>query len=54
MSLYILLFAGTTPIGGFLIGTLSSMLGVSWALGICATLCLAGVGGALLYRRRHA
>jgi MFS family permease len=53
MSLYILLFAGTTPIGGFLIGTLSSMLGVSWALGICATLCLAGVGGALLYRRRQ-
>jgi MFS family permease len=53
MSLYILLFAGTTPIGGFLIGTLSSMLGVSWALGICATLCLAGVGGALLYRQRH-
>ena len=53
MSLYILLFAGTTPIGGFLIGTLSSMLGVSWALGICATLCLAGVSGALLYRQRH-
>ena len=54
MSLYILLFAGTTPIGGFLIGTLSSALGVSWALGICATLCLAGVAGALVYRQRHA
>ena len=53
MSLYILLFAGTTPIGGFLIGSLSSLLGVSWALGICAALCGAGVLGALLYRRRH-
>lgn len=49
MSLYILLFAGTTPIGGFLIGTLSSTLGVVWALLICAGLCLAGVAGALLY-----
>jgi hypothetical protein len=29
------------------------MLGVSWALAICATLCLTGVAGALLYRRRH-
>ena len=54
MSLYILLFAGTTPIGGFLIGSLSNTLGVSWALAICAGLCLAGVLGALLYRRRHA
>jgi MFS family permease len=53
LSLYILLFAGTTPIGGFLIGSLSSMFGVSWALGICAMLCLVGVAGALLYRQRH-
>jgi MFS family permease len=53
LSLYILLFAGTTPIGGFLIGSLSSMFGVSWALGICALLCLVGVAGALIYRQRH-
>jgi MFS family permease len=52
MSLYILLFAGTTPIGGFLIGTLSSSLGAVWALLICAALCLVGVAGALLYDRR--
>ena len=52
MSLYILLFAGTTPIGGLLIGSLSKMLGVAWAIGICAALCIAGVLGALLYRRR--
>jgi MFS family permease len=53
LSLYILLFAGTTPIGGFLIGSLSSMFGVSWALGICAMLCLVGVAGALIYRQQH-
>ena len=53
LSLYILLFAGTTPIGGFLIGSLSSMFGVSWALGICALLCLVGVAGALIYRQQH-
>jgi MFS family permease len=53
LSLYILLFAGTTPLGGFLIGSLSSMFGVSWALGICALLCLVGVAGALIYRQRH-
>jgi len=54
MSLYILLFAGTTPIGGFLIGTLSSTLGPVGALLICAGLCLVGVAGALLYDRWHA
>lgn len=52
MSLYILLFAGTTPIGGFLIGSLSNVIGVSWTLLVCAGLCLAGVGvGAVYYRR---
>jgi MFS family permease len=51
MSLYILLFAGSTPIGGFLIGTLSNVIGVSWTLLFCACLCLLGVAGALVYRR---
>jgi len=54
MSLYMLLFAGSTPIGGLLIGTISGLLGVSIALLICAGLCLLGVGGALLYRRATA
>jgi MFS family permease len=54
MSLYILLFAGSTPIGGFLIGSLSSSIGVSWTLLICAGLCLAGVVGAALYGRKTA
>jgi MFS family permease len=50
MSLYMLLFAGSTPIGGLLIGSLSNVVGVSETLLICAGLCLLGVGGALVYR----
>ena len=49
MSLYILLFVGSTPIGGFLIGSLSSSLGASWALLICASLSLLGIGVAAIY-----
>jgi MFS family permease len=52
MSLYMLLFAGSTPIGGLLIGTLSNIIGVSYTLLVCASLCLLGVGGALVYRWR--
>jgi MFS family permease len=54
LSLYMLLFAGSTPIGGFLIGSLSNVIGVSETLLICAGLCLLGIGGALIYRRRTA
>jgi MFS family permease len=54
MSLYILLFAGSTPIGGFLIGTLSNIVGVTWTLFVCAGLCLLGVLGAVVYRWRTA
>jgi MFS family permease len=54
MSIYILLFAGSTPIGGFLIGTLSDTIGVSWTLFVCAVLCALGVAGAALYRWRTA
>ena len=52
MGLYMLLFAGSTPIGGFLIGSLSNVIGVSETLLLCALLCLVGVGGALVYRWR--
>jgi MFS family permease len=51
MGLYMLLFAGTTPIGGLLIGGVSDLFGVPAALLLCALLCLVGVGAALLYRR---
>jgi hypothetical protein len=52
MGLYMLLFAGSTPIGGFLIGSLSNVIGVSETLFICAGLCLLGIGGSLIYRWR--
>lgn len=54
MGLYMLLFAGTTPIGGLLIGTVSDAVGVPAALLLCAGLCAVGIGGALLYRRATA
>jgi MFS family permease len=49
MSLYILLFVGSTPLGGFIIGTLSSVIGASTALLICATICALGVVMAAVY-----
>jgi MFS family permease len=52
MGLYMLLFAGSTPIGGLLIGSLSNVIGVAETLLLCALLCLLGVGGALIYRWR--
>lgn len=53
MSLYFLLFAGSTPIGSFLIGSLSSVLGVPETLFICAVPCIIGVTVAFMYRRSH-
>jgi MFS family permease len=50
MSLYVLLFIGSTPIGGFLIGTLSNIFGVPATLLTCAALCTLGVSAALVYR----
>lgn len=52
MSLYFLLFAGTTPIGGLLVGVLAARLGVQPAVIVMGAICLAGVGGAGLLGRR--
>lgn len=51
MSVYVLLFMGSTPVGGFLIGVLSDTIGVQAALFICAILCLTGVSIAGLHYR---
>jgi MFS family permease len=51
ISLYFTLFAGSTPIGGLLIGAAASLFGVPDALLLCAVLCLLGVGAALVYQR---
>lgn len=52
MSVYILLFVGSTPFGSFMIGVLSDTLGVQAALLTCAALCIIGVGVAAAYWRR--
>lgn len=53
MSVYVLLFMGSTPFGGFLIGALSDGLGVQAALLFCATMCVSGTLLATLYVHRH-
>lgn len=50
VSVYLLLMAGSTPIGGFLTGVLSELTSVRWAIGIEAVLCAAGVIVAEEYR----
>jgi MFS family permease len=53
MALYMLLFAGSTPIGGYLTGVMAEAWGVQTAIGIEAALCLAGVGIGLAYYLAH-
>lgn len=52
ISLYVLLFVGSTPLGALLIGSVSSALGTPAALLICALICLLGVGVGAWYARR--
>ncbi|WBL37211.1 MFS transporter [Tepidiforma flava] len=52
MSIFFLLFAGSTPVGGYITGFLAEHLGVGWGLAIMAGLC--GFGtllGAAYYLR---
>ncbi len=51
MSVYVLLFVGSTPFGGFLIGALSDAFGVQVALLFCAVMSLSGVLIATAYYR---
>ncbi len=51
MSIYQLLFAGTTPVGGATFGWLADRGGVGWATGVVAILCGLGVVGGLGYLR---
>jgi MFS family permease len=53
MALYMLLFAGSTPIGGLLTGFMAEHLGVSTAVAIEALLCLIGVGVGFRYYISH-
>jgi MFS family permease len=52
LSINLLLTMGSTPIGGFFVGTVAQFAGVETALVVCAVLCLVGVGIAVVYRAR--
>lgn len=54
MSIYMLLFAGTTPFGSLIIGGLAERGGVQQAVAIVAAVCGLGVIIGLLYLRRNA
>jgi MFS family permease len=53
LSIYFLLFAGSTPIGGFITGTLASRIGVPETLIIESVICAVGVFIGFQYYRRH-
>ncbi len=55
MSLYTMLFLGSTPIGSLVLGTLAEHQGVQIAVGEIAVICGLGTVAGLLYiRRQHA
>ena len=53
MGLWMLLFAGSTPFGGYLTGFLAEHIGVQTAIGINASVCMLGVAVALVYYVTH-
>ncbi len=52
MSLYFLLFAGSTPIGGFLVGVFSARIGVQPTIVLLGIACMLGVAAAIAYALR--
>lgn len=53
MSIYFLLFAGSTPIGGFITGAVANYIGVPETILIEALLCAVGVALGVYYYNRH-
>ncbi|MDQ2785833.1 MAG: MFS transporter [Chloroflexota bacterium] len=53
MSLYTMLFLGSTPIGSVVLGILAQRQGVQVAVGEVAVICGVGTIGGLLYIRQH-
>jgi MFS family permease len=49
MSLYMLLFLGTTPIGGEFTGVMAEHIGVQLTVGIEAAICAVGIAAGLAY-----
>jgi MFS family permease len=54
LSINVLLTQGSTPVGGFFLGAVAEVSGVTAALLICAALCLFGVALAVVHRWRTA
>ncbi len=52
LSINVLLTQGSTPVGGFVLGSLGEAAGVPVALAVCGLLCLLGIGVAAAYRLR--
>jgi len=52
MSIYTLLFLGSTPIGSMVVGTLAEKQGVQAAIAEMAVLCMIGVLGGMFYLSR--
>lgn len=53
MSIYMLTFMGSAPIGSMVIGTLAEKQGVPVAVADQAIICFLGIAAALLYQRRR-
>jgi MFS family permease len=53
VSLYMLLFAGSTPIGGYLTGFMAEQIGTQAAIGVLAVMCGVGVLAGALYYLTH-
>jgi MFS family permease len=53
MSMYMLLFAGTTPIGSLIVGSLADRQGVQTAIMELAIVCAIGIAGAMVYAHRR-
>ena len=51
MSIFFLLFAGSTPIGGYLTGVMAEAWGVRTTLFVLAAICSVGLAAALTYRQ---
>ncbi|HEX2172790.1 MAG TPA: MFS transporter, partial [Dehalococcoidia bacterium] len=51
MSLYVLVFGGSTPIGGIFTGALADRIGIQWTLGLEAAICGLAVAAIALARR---
>ncbi len=53
MSLYVLLMAGTTPVGSYLLGHLANAAGTGVAVASSGLLTMAGIVAGLVYGRTH-